>query len=114
MKAALGLLVERAATADDRVAIVVYAGAAGSCCRPTPGDEKDDIREAIDALAGRRLDERRRRDPARVRRSREQNFIEGGINRVILATDGDFNVGVSSDGELDAPHRGEARRAACS
>ena len=84
---------------EDRVAIVVYAGAAGLVLESTPGDEKGTILEAIDALqaggstaggAGLRL----AYDVAR------RNHIEGGNNRVILATDGDFNVGESSDGAM--------------
>jgi len=84
---------------EDRVAIVVYAGAAGLVLESTPGDEKGVILEAIDALqaggstaggAGLRL----AYDVAR------RNHIEGGNNRVILATDGDFNVGESSDGAM--------------
>ena len=54
---------------------------------------------AIASARGRRLDQRRGRHPARLRVAR-QHFIRGGINRVILATDGDFNVGVTSQGEL--------------
>ncbi|HEX7118410.1 MAG TPA: VWA domain-containing protein [Longimicrobiales bacterium] len=84
---------------DDRVAIVVYAGAAGLVLPSTPGSEKAAILEAIDRLeaggstaggAGIRL----AYDIAR------KNFVRGGNNRVILATDGDFNVGVSSDAEM--------------
>jgi Ca-activated chloride channel homolog len=84
---------------QDRVAIVVYAGAAGVVLPSTPGTQKDRILDAILALeaggstaggAGIRL----AYDIAK------QNHIPGGNNRVILATDGDFNVGVSSNGEL--------------
>jgi Ca-activated chloride channel family protein len=84
---------------QDHVAIVVYAGAAGLVLPSTPGDQKSRILDAIDALeaggstaggAGIRL----AYDVAK------ENRIEGGINRVILATDGDFNVGVSSDAEM--------------
>jgi Ca-activated chloride channel family protein len=84
---------------QDHVAIVVYAGAAGLVLPSTPGDEKRRILDAIDSLeaggstaggAGIRL----AYDVAK------ENHIEGGINRVILATDGDFNVGVSSDAEM--------------
>ena len=42
------------------------------------------------------------------------NFIRGGVNRVILVTDGDFNVGVTEPGRSDPPDRGAARRAASS
>jgi Ca-activated chloride channel family protein len=85
--------------AQDRVAIVVYAGAAGLVLPSTSGSEKVTILEAIDRLqaggstaggAGIRL----AYDVAR------QHFDREGNNRVILATDGDFNVGVSSDAEM--------------
>ncbi len=84
---------------QDRVAIVVYAGAAGLVLPSTPGDEKGKILDAIEALeaggstaggAGIRLAYQVARD----------NHIDGGNNRVILATDGDFNVGASSDAEM--------------
>jgi Ca-activated chloride channel family protein len=84
---------------QDRVAIVVYAGAAGLVLPSTTGAEKATILEAIDRLqaggstaggAGIRL----AYDVAR------QHFDREGNNRVILATDGDFNVGVSSDAEM--------------
>jgi Ca-activated chloride channel homolog len=85
--------------AQDRVAIVVYAGAAGLVLPSTSGSGKATILEAIDRLqaggstaggAGIRL----AYDVAR------QHFDREGNNRVILATDGDFNVGVSSDAEM--------------
>ncbi len=84
---------------QDRVAIVVYAGAAGLVLPSTSGAEKATILEAIDRLqaggstaggAGIRL----AYDVAR------EHFDREGNNRVILATDGDFNVGVSSDAEM--------------
>jgi len=84
---------------EDRVALVVYAGAAGVVLPSTPGDRKDEILDAILGLeaggstaggAGIQL----AYDIAR------QNHISGGNNRVILATDGDFNVGASSDSEM--------------
>src|SRR5690349_10904122 len=86
-------------TAKDRVAIVVYAGASGLALPATPGDRVREIQDAISALtpggstngaAGIHL----------AYQVAQQNFIKGGINRVILATDGDFNVGVASQGEL--------------
>ena len=85
--------------AEDRVAIVVYAGAAGLVLPPTSGSDQATILEAIDRLeaggstaggAGIRL----AYDVAR------EHFNREGNNRVILATDGDFNVGVSSDAEM--------------
>ncbi|MGD2136368.1 MAG: von Willebrand factor type A domain-containing protein, partial [Gemmatimonadales bacterium] len=98
VKAAFRLLVEELRPVD-RVAIVVYAGAAGLVLPSTPGDEKATILAAIDNLqaggstaggAGIRL----AYDIAR------RHLQPGGNNRVILATDGDFNVGVSSEGGL--------------
>jgi Ca-activated chloride channel homolog len=84
---------------EDRVAIVVYAGAAGLVLPSTSGAEKETILSAIDRLeaggstaggAGLRL----AYDIAR------ENYLPEGNNRLILATDGDFNVGVSSDAEM--------------
>lgn len=84
---------------QDSISIVVYAGAAGMVLPPTSGAQKDKILATLSHLeaggstaggAGIRL----------AYRLARQNFIEGGNNRVILATDGDFNVGVSSDGQL--------------
>ncbi|MDZ4812921.1 MAG: VWA domain-containing protein [Pseudomonadota bacterium] len=81
--------------AQDRVSIVVYAGAAGLVLAPTPGDQREVISAAFDAMsaggstngaAGIEL----------AYQMAEQNLIPGGINRVILATDGDFNVGTVS------------------
>jgi Ca-activated chloride channel family protein len=98
LKQAFGLLVDQLRPAD-RVAIVVYAGAAGLVLPSTGGDRKDEIMAAIDGLeaggstaggAGLRL----AYDIALA------HHIEGGNNRVILATDGDFNVGESSDGAM--------------
>ena len=84
---------------QDRVAIVVYAGSAGLVLPSTPGDEKTKILDAIDRLdAGGST-----AGGAGIRRAYDEavaNFIRGGNNRVILATDGDFNVGVSSDAEM--------------
>jgi hypothetical protein len=84
---------------DDMVSIVVYAGAAGLVLPPTPGSKKEKIKEAIGVLeaggstagcAGIKL----------AYRTAKEYYIRGGNNRVILATDGDFNVGVSSTSEL--------------
>lgn len=98
VKASLKYLVSEL-RAKDSVTIVVYAGAAGLVLPPTPGNQKTKILEAIDKLeaggstaggAGIQLAYKMARD----------NFLKSGNNRVILATDGDFNVGISSDGEL--------------
>ncbi len=84
---------------EDRVGIVVYAGAAGLVLPSTSGSDKTTILAAIDRLeaggstaggAGLRL----AYDVAR------ENYLPEGNNRLILATDGDFNVGVSSDAEM--------------
>jgi Ca-activated chloride channel family protein len=98
LKRAFHLLTENLRP-EDRVAIVVYAGAAGLVLPSTSGDEKDTIVDAIDRLqsggstaggSGIKL----------AYKVAEENFIEDGNNRVILATDGDFNTGVSSDAEM--------------
>ena len=98
LKRAFGLLVEQL-RANDRVAIVVYAGAAGLVLPSTPGTERGKILEAIEGLqAGGST-----AGGAGIRRAYAEavaNFIPRGNNRVILATDGDFNVGVSSDAEM--------------
>lgn len=98
LKQGFRLLVEQV-TERDRVSIVVYAGAAGLVLPSTSGADKATILEAIDRLeaggstaggAGIQL----------AYSQAKENFIPGGNNRVILATDGDFNVGASSDSEL--------------
>jgi len=85
---------------QDKVAIVVYAGNAGLVLPPTAGDHKTTIRDAVSMLEaggstaggeGIKL----------AYATAKQNFIKGGNNRIILCTDGDFNVGVSSDDELE-------------
>src|SRR5204862_1620466 len=98
VKSAMRLLVNQL-RAKDRVAMVVYAGAAGLVLPSTPGNQKDKILDAIDRLqAGGST-----AGGAGIRRAYDEgvaNFIRGGNNRVILATDGDFNVGASSDAEV--------------
>lgn len=77
---------------DDRVAMVVYASATGVVLESTPGDQTAKIIAALDALqAGGRTNGAAGIELAYAQAA--QGFIEGGINRVILATDGDFNVG---------------------
>ncbi|MGV3640082.1 MAG: YfbK domain-containing protein [Adhaeribacter sp.] len=99
VKAGFRLLTEQLRP-QDRVAIVVYAGAAGLVLPSTPGNQKDRILQAIENLqaggstaggAGIAL----------AYRTAQENFQRGGNNRVILASDGDFNVGVSSDAEME-------------
>jgi Ca-activated chloride channel family protein len=99
LKKALRLLVDNLRSRD-RVAITVYAGAAGQALESTPGSEKAVIINAIERLeAGGSTAGAEgivlAYDVAR------KNFLNNGNNRVILCTDGDFNVGVSSDGELE-------------
>ncbi len=98
LKSAFKLLVNQLRDSD-RVTIVTYAGAAGVALPPTAGSDKEKILSAIDALyaggstaggEGIKL----------AYRLAAEHFISGGNNRIILATDGDFNVGVSSDDEL--------------
>lgn len=85
---------------DDRVAIVVYAGASGLVLESTPGDNKTKIKEALTQLraGGSTAGAAGIQQAYQVAR---ENFIEGGNNRVILATDGDFNVGISDNGSLE-------------
>jgi len=84
---------------EDRVAIVVYAGAAGLVLDSTSGKDKDKILSAISNLeAGGSTAGAEGIELAY--KIAKKNFIASGNNRVILATDGDFNVGVSSESEL--------------
>jgi len=98
VKSGLQMLVEKL-TENDTVSIVVYAGASGIALQPTSGEKKEVINRAIENLqAGGSTN-----GSAGIRLAYElavSNFIRGGINRVVLATDGDFNVGVTSHGEL--------------
>jgi Ca-activated chloride channel homolog len=98
VKKAMRMLVDTL-TGDDRIAIVVYAGASGLALPATPGDQKDRIHQAIARLEAGGSTNGAAGITLAYRMAREQ-FIKGGINRVILATDGDFNVGLTSQGEL--------------
>ena len=92
LKNAFRLLTDQM-TARDRVSMVVYAGSSGVVLSPTPGDQKHKIREAIDRLeAGGSTNGAEGIERAYQLAHSAQ--IKGGINRVVLATDGDFNVGV--------------------
>ncbi|MDR0863373.1 MAG: VWA domain-containing protein [Candidatus Symbiothrix sp.] len=100
VKSSLKLLINNLRE-QDRVAIVVYAGSAGEVLPSTSGSNKQKIREALDNLtaggstaggAGIQL----------AYAIAKKNFIEGGNNRIILCTDGDFNVGVSSTEGLES------------
>jgi Ca-activated chloride channel family protein len=84
---------------DDKLAIVVYAGNAGLVLPPTSGTNKTAIKEAIDQLEAGGSTAGGEGIQLAYKVARE-NFIKGGNNRIILATDGDFNVGLSSDDEL--------------
>jgi Ca-activated chloride channel family protein len=98
LKDGLHMLVEQL-TANDRVTVVTYAGTTGIALRATRGDQKDTILRLIDSLqAGGSTN-----GASGIQLAYEQatqNFIRGGVNRVILATDGDFNVGITDRGSL--------------
>jgi Ca-activated chloride channel homolog len=98
LKASLKLLVNELRPTD-KVAIVVYAGNAGLVLPSTPGSQKSKIIAALDKLeaGGSTAGGEGIVQAYKVARD---NFLKTGNNRVILATDGDFNVGVSSDDEL--------------
>ena len=84
----------------DRVTMVVYAGSSGVVLPPTNGEKKGEILAAIDRLSAGGSTH----GSAGIKLAYEQavaGFIKGGVNRVILCTDGDFNVGVSSPEELE-------------
>lgn len=99
LKKAFKLLVNQLRE-DDRVAIVVYAGNSGLVLPSTSGTRKKDILEALNRLnaGGSTAGASGLKLAYKVAR---ENFIEGGNNRIILATDGDFNVGQSSNAELE-------------
>ena len=84
----------------------------GSCCRRRRGGDKTAILDALGRLEAGGSTNGAQGIRARLPASRGEHFIKGGVNRVILATDGDFNVGVTSQGELDPADRGEAQDAA--
>ncbi|HEV2504601.1 MAG TPA: VWA domain-containing protein [Mesorhizobium sp.] len=98
LKSAFRLLVNKL-KADDTVSIVTYAGNAGTVLEPTNAGEKDKILRAIDNLApgGSTAGEAGIREAYRLA---QKSFVKGGINRVMLATDGDFNVGQTDDDDL--------------
>lgn len=99
VKQSLKLLTEKLRP-EDRVSLCVYAGNAGLALPATSGAEKQKIKDAVDALEaggstaggyGIQL----------AYKTAKDNFIKGGNNRVILCTDGDFNVGITSDDALE-------------
>lgn len=98
LKSAFKLLVNQL-RAQDKVSIVVYAGSSGLVLDSTPGDQKQTIIDAIDRLqaggstaggAGIQL----------AYEVAKKNYLKDGNNRVILSSDGDFNIGVTNDGDL--------------
>jgi Ca-activated chloride channel family protein len=98
VKQAMRLLVDKL-TENDRVAIVVYAGGSGLALPSTTGDHKEQILQALENLqAGGSTNGAEGIQLAY--KVAEHHFVKGGVNRVILATDGDFNVGVTSQGDL--------------
>lgn len=99
VKASMKILVDQLRE-EDKISMVVYAGAAGLVLEPTSGSEKTKIKDAIDKLeaggstaggAGIKL----------AYKTARENFVKDGNNRVILCTDGDFNVGESSDDAME-------------
>jgi len=99
LKNALKMLTNQL-TEQDSVSIVVYAGAAGTVLKPTKGDNKQAIIDALAQLsAGGSTNGGAGIDAAY--RLAKQAFIKDGINRVILATDGDFNVGTVNNQALE-------------
>jgi Ca-activated chloride channel family protein len=108
LKSGLSLLVKELRP-EDHVAIVTYAGSAGLALNSTPGNRKETILRAIDNLsaggstaggAGLKL----------AYEEADQNFLDGGNNRIILATDGDFNVGQSSNEAMEKLIESERRK----
>lgn len=98
LKASLALLVAKLRKKDS-VAIVVYAGTAGMVLPPTAGDRKDEIRAALDRLSAGGSTNGGQGIALAYRLARE-SYVKGGINRVVLGTDGDFNVGITGFSQL--------------
>ncbi|RWC33990.1 MAG: VWA domain-containing protein [Mesorhizobium sp.] len=98
LQSAFRLLVNRLRP-DDTVSIVTYAGDAGTVLEPTKVSEKDKILNAIDTLTpgGSTAGEAGIKEAYRLA---QKSFVNDGINRVMLATDGDFNVGQTDDDDL--------------
>lgn len=98
LRSSLKLLVDQMRPVD-RISLVTYAGSTQVVLPPTSGADKGTIKAAIDGLrAGGRTAGASGIELAY--RAAQQSFIDGGINRILLATDGDFNVGVSDTAEL--------------
>ncbi len=98
LKSAMKLMIDNL-NENDRIAIVVYAGSTGMVLPSTTGDRKGILLNALENLsAGGSTN-----GAAGIQLAYDaalSNFIKGGINRVVLATDGDFNVGVTNEGDL--------------
>ena len=98
IKTALGLFVDTLSP-DDRLAIVTYAGSSGVALSSTPVRRRDVIQRAIASLNAGGSTNGAQGIVTAYRIARE-TYIPGGVNRVMLATDGDFNVGVTGEGDL--------------
>ena len=107
VQSAIRLLVQRL-TANDRVAIVLYAGASGVALPSTPGDRKEEILRALEELEAGALSGGVEGIELAYRIAAE-NFVAGGVNRVIVVTDGELNVGVASERELVQMAKKKAR-----
>jgi len=99
VKTALGLVVKQMRP-QDRIAIVVYAGAAGLVLPSTKGSDRATILAALDGLQAGGSTNGGEGIQLAYQVAREQ-LVKGGVNRVILATDGDFNVGVVDQQDLE-------------
>lgn len=99
LKSAFRLLLDRLGP-EDTVSVVTYAGEAGTVLEPTKASERGRILDALDGLqasggtAGAE-------GITQAYRLAERSFVEGGVNRVMLATDGDFNLGQTDDASLE-------------
>lgn len=98
LKQGFNLLVDQLQDSD-RIAIVTYAGRAGVLLNSTPGSEKQKIKDAINSL-GASGGTAGSQGIVTAYEIAQQNLIPDGNNRVILGTDGDFNIGISSQDEL--------------
>jgi Ca-activated chloride channel family protein len=98
LKSGFNLFVDEIGT-DDRVAIVTYAGRAGIVLESTPGNQKQKIKDAINSL-GSGGSTAGVEGIITAYKIAQESFITGGNNRIILGTDGDFNVGISDREEL--------------
>ena len=108
LKKSLVSLVENL-TEDDSIGIVTYAGGAGVELDPLHGDQKDKMIEVINGL--RSGGGTNGEGGIRVAYDlASKNYIEGGTNRVIIATDGDFNVGISDSSKLIELVKGRAQK----